>query len=368
MPTFYEFFAGGGMARMGLGPGWRCLFANDFDAAKGRIYRSFWGGDELRVESVDRLSASDLPGHADLAWASFPCQDLSVAGLGKGLAGERSGAFWGFWRLMSQLDQEGRAPAMIVLENVVGAVSSHGGRDFAAIIAAIVGLGYQVGAMVIDAVRFVPQSRPRLFIVATRHAVTSLGQPQSEWTTPAMRKAFSRLTPPLQQRWVWFDLPIPPARTGTVLDLLEVDDLEWHAEDLTTGLLHSMTERNRAKLTEGIGVGYRRTRNGRPQFEVRFDGIAGCLRTPSGGSSRQIVVHVANGQVRTRWMTPREAARLMGLPDVYPLPDRPTEALHLVGDGLVVPVVAHLERGLLSRLAKPHARPGDAGPSDAETN
>ena len=94
--TFYEFFAGGGMARQGLGAGWRCLFANDFDPAKAAAYRENWGGEDLRVGDVWGLGAADLPGRADLVWASSPCQDFSLAGARAGLAGGRSSAFWGF--------------------------------------------------------------------------------------------------------------------------------------------------------------------------------------------------------------------------------------------------------------------------------
>src|SRR3984885_15488357 len=84
MHDYYEFFAGGGMVRAGLGPAWRCLFANDFDHKKGRIYRQNWGDAELKTAGVGSLTASDVPGRANLAWASFPCQDLSLAGAGAG--------------------------------------------------------------------------------------------------------------------------------------------------------------------------------------------------------------------------------------------------------------------------------------------
>ena len=129
-PSYYEFFAGGGMARAGLGDGWRCLFANDFDRRKAESYRANWGGEELHVGDVREISTAQLPGRADLVWASFPCQDLSLAGAGAGLKGERSGTFWPFWELIKALRQEGRAPALIVLENVCGALTSHGGKDF----------------------------------------------------------------------------------------------------------------------------------------------------------------------------------------------------------------------------------------------
>src|SRR5690606_37100041 len=106
MNTFYEFFAGGGMARAGLGASWQCLFANDFDPKKGKTYADNWGGEELTVGDVACLSSDNLPYQADLAWASFPCQDLSLAGSGAGLRGERSGTFWPFWNLMRQLKNE----------------------------------------------------------------------------------------------------------------------------------------------------------------------------------------------------------------------------------------------------------------------
>src|SRR5579859_7485194 len=118
--SFLEFFAGGGMARMGLGARWRCLMANDFDADKADAYRDNWVGEDFRLSDVWDLSADDAPGQADLAWASSPCQDFSLAGSRAGLAGGRSSAFWGFWRLIEALDAEGRAPRALVLENVGG--------------------------------------------------------------------------------------------------------------------------------------------------------------------------------------------------------------------------------------------------------
>lgn len=120
MRTFYEFFAGGGMARMGLGDGWRCVFANDFDETKALSYAANWGTDHLIVDDVAKIKVNALPGGVDLAWASFPCQDLSLAGDGAGLKGDRSGSFWPFWRLIDKLAKQGRPPVLAVLENVCG--------------------------------------------------------------------------------------------------------------------------------------------------------------------------------------------------------------------------------------------------------
>src|SRR5690606_4470827 len=145
MPAFYEFFAGGGMARSGLGESWNCIFANDFSELKAKSYSANWGSDHLTVEDINKIHSSDLPDYADLAWASFPCQDLSLAGNGAGLKGSRSGTFWGFLRIIQELRSEGRKPSIIVLENVYGTLTSHEGRDFEAIAQSIADEGYNFG-------------------------------------------------------------------------------------------------------------------------------------------------------------------------------------------------------------------------------
>src|SRR5579859_3072588 len=160
--SFYEFFAGGGMARLGLGEAWTCAFANDFDPVKAATYRANFPdaaapdlGGHFHEGDVWRLAADGLPGQADLAWASSPCQDFSLAGARAGLAGGRSGAFFGFWRLIEGLSGEARAPRVIVIENVSGLLTSHGGRDFAALGAALAAQGYSFGALEVDAAAFV---------------------------------------------------------------------------------------------------------------------------------------------------------------------------------------------------------------------
>ena len=117
-----------------------------------------------------------------------------------------------------------------------------------------------------------------------------------------------------------------------------------------------MSELNRHKLAKVqqlgrpiVGSVYKRTRrdeDGRPvqRAETRFDDISGCLRTPAGGSSRQIILIVNGPSVKARLISARETARLMGLSDSYKLPDNYNEAYHLTGDGVVVPVVRHLAK------------------------
>lgn len=357
------------MARAGLGPDWTCLFANDFDHKKARAYRDNWNqAPELKHGDVGKLTTEDLPGKADLVWASFPCQDLSLAGGGAGLKGKRSGTFWPFWKLMKALAEEQRAPKILVLENVCGTLTSHDGKDFAAICDAL-RLSYRFGALVIDASLFVPQSRPRLFVVAVREDVElpaslTIPEPDGQWHTRGLRNAHAKLCAQTRDRWLWWKLPQPTKRNTTLTDLIEDEPtgVEWHTREETRTIVRMMSDINLEKLSEAknsgkrmVGCIYKRTRSDEnkrkvQRAEVRFDDVSGCLRTPGGGSSRQTILVVEGDNVKSRLISTRETARLMGLPDEYVLPENYNEAYHLTGDGVVVPVVRHLARCLIEPI------------------
>ena len=367
--SFYEFFAGGGMARAGLGDQWSCLFANDFDCKKVKTYRLNWRDDVMVCEDIRHVTTTQLPGIADLAWASFPCQDLSLAGGGAGLRGERSGTFWPFWRLVTTLRQERRAPVIIALENVCGTLTSHGGSDFKELCRALADGGYRYGALIADAAVFLPQSRPRLIFVAVRLGVPVpeglfAHAPAGPFHPKALRVAVGKLPQELQRDWIWWSLSTSQPRNLTLSDVIEDDppDVPWHTPDQTATVLGMMSHVNLQKLRAAkserraiVGTAYKRTRRddaGRSiqRAEVRFDGVAGCLRTPAGGSSRQLVVVVKGSKVRTRLISSRETARLMGLPDEYVLPANYNEAYHLTGDGVAVPVVRFLTDQVLEPI------------------
>lgn len=376
MLNFFEFFAGGGMVHAGLGASeWTCLFANDFDHKKAFSYTSNWGEGSFRLGDVGALTTEDLPGVPDMAWASFPCQDLSLAGAGAGLKGDRSGTFWPFWKLMQALAHQQRAPSIIALENVCGAITSHEGRDFAAICGALCSSGYRVGALVIDAALFVPQSRPRLFIIGVRDDVvvpsslTSTGAVKA-WHTRSLIAAQNAMPRSSRNKWIWWSLPMPPPRSISFSDVIEKnpDDVQWHSIEETQHILGMMSDANHSKVAEvqknfkyRVGAIYKRTRKDESgqkiqRAEVRFDDLAGCLRTPSGGSSRQLIIVVEGKKIRTRLISGRETARLMGLPEDYKLPNRYNETYHLTGDGVVVPVVAYLAKNLFEPVLAGHKK------------
>lgn len=370
MPSFYEFFAGGGMARAGLGKGWTCLFANDFDTKKGLTYQlNYPSGDVLWVEDVKKIKAAELPGHADLIWGSFPCQDLSLAGGGAGLKGERSGTFYPFWEIVKGLIAEGRGPKLIALENVLGTLTSHNGSDFEAICKTFAEAGYRYGALVINAALFVPQSRPRLFIIGVRADVEIdpallSPEPIAPFHTAALQRAFERVSKTAQKKMVWWNIPAPARRNTTFADFIEENptSVSWHTDAERDLLIGKMSAVNKAKLEAAkragrrmVGCVYKRTRLDErgvkvQRAEVRFDDVAGCLRTPAGGSSRQVIVVVDGKKVRSRLISARETARLMGLDESYKLPKNYNEAYHLTGDGVAVHVVRHLAEQLFEPL------------------
>ena len=363
-PRFLEFFAGGGLARQGLDGLFDCAFANDFDSMKCAAYRSNFPNEPLDEGDIWNLDAAKLPA-ASLAWASFPCQDLSLAGARRGLNAPRSGAFWGFWNVIEKLGD--RAPRTITIENVAGLLSSHNGRDFASLVTQLADDGYRVGAMLIDAAMFSPQSRQRLFIVAHKGKLPMglvSDQPDAVFHPAGLCAAVDALPDQTRMAWVWWRLPYPPKRNADLASLLERNPPAdvWRSDEAAQKLLKQMAPLHRQRVEAALadprwkaGAVFRRIRLEKGEriqrAEIRYDGMAGCLRTPSGGSSKQLLLVTENGRARLRPLLAKEAARLMGCDEGYILPQKETAALKVLGDGVSVPVVRWLGQHLLAPLA-----------------
>jgi DNA (cytosine-5)-methyltransferase 1 len=370
--TYLDFFAGAGLVRLGLEPDWSCKWANDIDPRKQEIYLANFGDDEFVLDDVGKVTATSLPAGTDMAWASFPCQDLSLAGWRRGITAERSGTFWEFWRLMRDLLEKDERPRLIVVENVVGMLY---GENPARLFEALTELDMQCGALVVDACRFLPQSRPRVFVVAVDARVDCskfLTDGDSPWFTKVVKKAHAVIPKSRKSLWRWWDLPEPNETVPCAYGMIEADptNVEWHDQDETRHLLDMMTDLHRSKVKEAARLGkpvgflYKRIRKGVQRAEVRFDGVAGCLRTPHGGSSRQTVLVVNGSDLASRLLSPREAARLMGVPDSFWLPPRYNDAYRAIGDGVAVPVVSWLSSRLLTPLAQ-LCRKSDVGAQPA---
>jgi len=363
--TVAEFFAGIGLMRLGLQrEGWKVAFANDIAHDKYMMYSAQFGEAESHfvVEDIHSLEAAHIP-TVTMATASFPCNDLSLAGMRKGLGGKQSSAYWGFVRILEEMGR--RRPPIVLLENVAGFLTSHGGRDFQAALLALNRLGYAVDAMIIDASCFVPQSRVRLFVVGTLldgHANWELRESLRFYETGARPKALADFIFD-HPEVVWNIRNVPPLpnvspRLFDILEDLPDDSPFWWSRERCDYLVGQMSEKHAERLQRMIrarkwsyGTVFRRIRKGRSMAELRTDGIAGCLRTPRGGSGRQILVQAGYGKVKVRLLTPRECARLMGADDfVIDVPLN--QALFGFGDAVCVPVIDWIARSYLAPLVE----------------
>lgn len=367
--TIAEFFAGIGLMRIGLeNAGWRIAFANDIDEEKWQMYRDHFGDTgEFIVRDIHKLESFEVPTVA-LATASFPCNDLSLAGARHGLAGAQSSAFWGFVDILKAMKRERRLPPIVLLENVPGFLSSRDGRDFEDALLALNDLGYAVDTFIIDAARFVPQSRQRLFVIGlkTREVAALNDTPgfyESEARSPALA-TFILLHPDIN----WHIRELPPLPTCTkrlddILENLSLNSVIWWSRARCEYLLKQMSPKHRAQADAMIrsdrtsyGTVFRRIRNGKSMAELRTDGIAGCLRTPRGGSGRQILFAAGKGRFSVRLLTPRECARLMGA-DNFVLKVPLNQALFGFGDAVCVPVIEWIARNYLNHVWREECEP-----------
>lgn len=390
--TAAEYFAGVGLARMGLERvGWEVTFANDLDAAKRRMHEGHFGpSPHYELEDVHRLKAAAVP-QALLAHASFPCTDLSLAGARKGLNAGQSSAFWGWIELLRAQGEQ--RPPIVLIENVTGLLTSHDGDDFRQLVAAINDLGYAADAMVVDAAHFTPQSRPRLFVVGERTlpppggegwgggkargtrvlppplAPPTLGEGDSagvanlEPSTVRPAKLIETIRQLSDLDWAIADLPEPPpygaVRLESILDTdLPDDSPQWWSDERAEYLLNQMSERHRetadAMITgkkPSYGTVFRRVRKGKSMAELRTDGLAGCLRTPKGGSGRQILFQAGRGEYRVRLLNADECARLMGA-DGYRVSVPLNQALFGFGDAVCVDALAWVVEHRINPVAE----------------
>lgn len=378
--AFCEFFAGIGLVREGLrDSGWECVYANDIDPKKQEQYLARFGGEHFHLEDVKETARvlSEIPECPILATASFPCVDLSLAGHGRGFKGEHSSTFFAFADVLAAMKR--RRPKIVMLENVAGFLSSHQGQDFASVVASLANLGYFVDSFVIDAKHFVPQSRVRVFVIGVHKSVVdrcdvirSDGSALDPWNTAARRAGslrparLIRLMEGIEIPTGWIATPIeqPPTIRQHLREVIDVDDgQDWwdkaqvdkHFETMSDLHKAQVEELSRDKKAVHVGAVFRRKRSGKTRAEIRFDGMAGCLRVPRGGSARQIVIAIERGKLRIRWMRPREYARLQGAPD-FPLVGRANQQMAGFGDAVCVPVIRWIDQQVLTPLYRAIAK------------
>jgi DNA (cytosine-5)-methyltransferase 1 len=160
---YFSVFTGVGGFEQGMPKDFECVGFSEIDRYANMVLKYHYPniknyGD---ISKIDWQTVPDF----DLLVGGSPCQDLSVAGKQNGLSGKRSGLFFEFVRAL-----EHKKPHHFIWENVKGALSSNGGRDFAIILRSMAEAGYSLWWQVLNAKDFgVPQNRERVFVVGSRN-------------------------------------------------------------------------------------------------------------------------------------------------------------------------------------------------------
>ncbi|MEW5983984.1 MAG: DNA cytosine methyltransferase [Acidobacteriota bacterium] len=159
----------------------RIVWANDNSEAACRTYRKNLG--EIHCGDV-WAHLDDFPSRVDVVIGGFPCQDISINGKGKGVAGARSGLYAAMVKAIA-----GSRPRIFVAENVKGLLQSHNKGSLAQVLADFSSLGYSLSYHLYLAADYgVPQMRERVFIVGTAPGVRPFRPPwpvrqRGDWVT-----------------------------------------------------------------------------------------------------------------------------------------------------------------------------------------
>ena len=356
--TAAEFFAGIGLVRMALElAGWKVGYANDISQTKRNMYVTNFDAREFDLRDIRDVRGVDIP-TVELATASFPCIDLSLAGKHHGLAGASSGLLWQFLRVMEEMGD--RRPKYLLIENVPNFLKSKGGNDLTTTIRLLNKLGYSCDIILADAKWHLPQSRRRLFVICW---ASELQIERTDWKESEVRpralQHFVKVNRNLDINPLAFNPPVKvDVNLRTIVEHLDRGDDRWWDTSRAARFRQELSIKNEDKLEamkresgKTWATAYRRTRSGRSAWEIRTDGIAGCLRTASGGSSKQALVEVENRRPKIRWMTPLEYSRLQGAEE-YKIPETVSnnQALFGFGDAVCVPTVHWVLQETINRL------------------
>lgn len=356
-PRAAEFFAGIGLVKTALEQAEiDVVFANDIEPVKQRLYKANHSDEHFVCADVRGITGAKVP-DIEIATASFPCTDLSLAGNRAGLSGRESSMFWEFARVLDEMSD--RRPSVVMLENVPSFATSRGGRDLEEAVQALNQLGYGCDIFLMDARWFVPQSRPRLFVLGSAGSTKGASNLEHSPLRPKWLVEFMS-----RNRYLSFSdagIPMPPLKKPSlrsVVERLHPADSRWWETERSTRFLESLSPIQAARLRamcesprKTWATAYRRTRRGQAVWEIRADALSGCLRTARGGSSRQALVEAGQGQWKVRWMTPREYARLQGAGGYKFGEASENQVLFGFGDAVCVPVVAWIaEHGIHNAL------------------
>lgn len=328
--TFVDLFAGVGMVRMGMEQaGFECVYTCEFDKHKRKEYEIIHGNEPQGCDIRD-VRAADIP-RADVWFFGAPCQDFSIAGLRKGLGGDRSSLIGEVFRLVEEKAED--KPEWLVYENVKGMLSANNGYDFLSIIIAMDELGYDVEWQVLNTKNFgLPQNRERVYTIGHHR---ERGSKQILPITSTDGK----------------DSNTKINVVGSTNPGKKIQQRKYiYGDDGLMGCL-TATDYKEPKIVQ-IGRVKDSERDNPSVYRVYdTEGLSPCLNTMQGGG-REPHVLVENDEKYgeeyvIRKLTPKECMRLQGVPDEYT--DKLIQAgisdsqiYKAAGDGLSVPIAKEI--------------------------
>jgi len=377
--TFLSLFAGIGGFDKGLEQaGWVCKGQGEIDEYATEVLEKHWP-EVARFRDVRDCGKHNLPA-VKLICGGFPCQDVSVAGRRKGLAGERSGLWFEFHRILEEC-----RPEWFIVENVPGLLSSNKGRDFAIIIQGLAELGYGVVWRILDAQYFgVAQRRRRVFIVGHlgdgRAAEVLFESSGSKGDPPPSRKKGKDIARPLahssttdhydesQQTYIAYTIQTNDGDSHKRKDRPEGG---MYVKEVDTSLALGSSDQVLA-VEKPIGystIGAGHWKEGiRPlcardykdgglgvivNNPIAFQGKASVSQSmnPSGVVPSLDVAKAGGicmlGSFGVRRLTPTECERLQGFPDGHTAGQSDSKRYRQLGNAVAVPVVEWIAKRIM---------------------
>lgn len=353
MRPLADFFCGAGLQREGL-DGWECVYANDNDPAKARMYQARFPDTQVHVCDVmntDEVVAR-IPRGVVLAAGGFPCTDLSAGGKKQGLDGPRSSAWYGWVAVLEALGA-GRPP-LVLVENVCGLFTHHNGEGFREVALGLHRLGYRLACFVLHGSDFVPQSRTRIFFVGVADGIPVPEiEVSRDWERRVRPAKLALLMNDMDIPWLTVMPPPPLPRQDRLEDLVDLDGGGWWEEGRVRRYVAKMTTTTRKRLYQLLdGDGLRVAGMGWKSkgWGSKFNGLAPCFLTSRHGSSYQLLVVVENGRLRMRQFSVAECGLLMGSAGDWTRFNE-MEARRGLGNGVIVPAVRWIDKHILSPIA-----------------
>jgi len=357
-----SFFSGIGGVSEGLSDRWETTWANDNCPSKVAIHQA------NHNSFIDSRSIYDVPlksiPDGQLLSSTFPCTNTSAAGNRRGLLGIKSSVVYRYLEILKEKGGADTIPSTFI-ENPTGLIARNQGNDLRDIVRRFNDLGYAVTTIVVDAKHFVPQSRPRLFVIAIKDSNSYV--PLYSAVKDGLLNDKAKYPNPLR-RWLKknsdLNLVIRPTddlpeRTIQLTDVIDLSGGEC-APEFTAELIRLMAPKNTAlfhKLIQSPSISIATVaRRGRKDVqgksfnatELSVSGLAPCQRPYSGGSSRTWVLVAGQGKCKFKVVTPRESARLMGFPDSFQLPQSAKAAYTATGDAVVPACISWIESQFFS--------------------